>query len=89
MCSVRTANFLLFKNVQFSRAACQIVSYGKYFQRHLKCKSKPFGNESISRTQIYEWKKRYKDGRTAIENGSRSGRLSTAKDDKHVAKVVK
>jgi transposase len=35
-----------------------------------------FGNESMGRTQTYDWYKRFKDGRISIEDDPRSGRPS-------------
>jgi hypothetical protein len=45
-----------------------------------------FVDESMSRTQNYEWNKRFKDGRISIEGDPLSGRSSTSKDDQHVKK---
>jgi transposase len=44
-----------------------------------------FGNESMGRTQTYDWYKRFKYGRNSIEDDPRSGRPSTSTDDQHVA----
>jgi len=41
----------------------------------------------MRRTQTYEWWKRFKEGRTSVDNDPRSGRPSTSKTDDNVAKV--
>ena len=44
--------------------------------------------EAKCRTQMYEWWKRFKEGRTLVDDDLRSGRPSTSKTD-NVAKVRK
>jgi transposase len=46
-----------------------------------------FGKEAMCRTQTYEWWKRFKEGRTLVDDDPRSGRPSTSKTDDNVAKV--
>jgi transposase len=46
-----------------------------------------FEEEAMCRTQTYEWWKRFKEGRTSIDDNPRSGRPSTSKTDDNVAKV--
>jgi len=41
----------------------------------------------MGRTQTYEWWKRFKEGRTSVDDDPRSGRPSTSKTDDNVAKV--
>jgi transposase len=45
-----------------------------------------FGEEAMCRTQTYEWLKRFKEGRTSVDDDPHSGRPSTSKTD-NVAKV--
>ena len=47
-----------------------------------------FREEAICSTQTYEWWKRFKEGRTLVDDDLRSGRPSTSKTD-NVAKVRK
>jgi transposase len=63
------------------------VKLGKTFTETLEMLKHAFDNESIGRTQTYDWYKRFKDDRISIEDDSRSGRLSTSTDDQHVAQV--
>ena len=44
-----------------------------------------FGEEAMCRTQTYEWWKRFKEGRTSVDDDPRSGRPSTSKTDDNVA----
>ena len=46
-----------------------------------------FGEEAMCRTQTYEWWKRFKEGRTSVDDDPRSGRPSTSKTEDNVAKV--
>jgi transposase len=41
----------------------------------------------MSRNQTYEWYKRFKDGRTSIEDDKCSGRPSLLNDDQHIENV--
>ncbi|GFU20161.1 protein GVQW3 [Trichonephila clavipes] len=45
-------------------------------------------SECLSRAQVFEWFKRFKDGRQDVEDDSRSGRPSTSKTDEDVEKVA-
>ena len=46
-----------------------------------------FREEAMGRTQTYERWKRFKEGRTSIDDDLRSGQPSTSKTDDNVAKV--
>ncbi|GFX69366.1 mariner Mos1 transposase [Trichonephila clavipes] len=47
-----------------------------------------YGSECLSRARVFEWFKRFKDGRQDVEDDSRPGRLSTSKTDENVEKVA-
>lgn len=46
-----------------------------------------FREETMCRTQTYEWWKRFREVRTSVDDDPRSGRPSTSKTDDNVAKV--
>jgi hypothetical protein len=46
-----------------------------------------YGDECLSRTQVFEWFKRFKGGRGEIEDGPRPGRPCTSKRDVNIEKV--
>ena len=46
-----------------------------------------FGEGATCRTQTYEWWKRFKVGRTSVDDDPRSERSTTSKTDDNVAKV--
>ncbi|KAJ8961120.1 hypothetical protein NQ318_008797 [Aromia moschata] len=48
-----------------------------------------YGNECLSRTQVFEWFKRSKEGRETTEHGPRPGRPSTSKTDENIGKIGK
>jgi len=46
-----------------------------------------FGEKRLSRARIFEWHKRFKEGRDSVDNNPRSGRPTTSKTDDCVAQV--
>jgi len=46
-----------------------------------------FGDDSLSRSVIFEWFKRFKDGRQSTKDDPRSGRPSTSRNDDVVANI--
>ncbi|KAL4090659.1 hypothetical protein QTP88_025453 [Uroleucon formosanum] len=46
-----------------------------------------FGDDSLSRSKIFEWFKRFKNGRETTEDDPRSGRPSTSRNDDVVSKI--
>lgn len=46
-----------------------------------------YGEECMSQSQVYEWFKRFKDGRDCVESDKRSGRPSTSKNVENIEKV--
>lgn len=48
---------------------------------------KAFGDECMGKTQIKEWYKRFKSGRTSVDSDPRSGRPSTTTTPDNVERV--
>ena len=48
---------------------------------------KVYGDECLSRTQVFEWFKRLKEGREEIRDDQRPGRPSTSITDANIEKV--
>src|SRR6476469_851418 len=46
-----------------------------------------YGNECLSRARVFEWFKRFQDGREDVEDDSRTVRPSTSKTDEIIEKV--
>ncbi|UYV83390.1 hypothetical protein LAZ67_23000854 [Cordylochernes scorpioides] len=46
-----------------------------------------YEDEKLSRTQVYFWYKRFKDGRKSIADDSRSGRPLTSTTDRNIGQV--
>lgn len=46
-----------------------------------------FGESTISKTRVYEWYKRFQEGREDVEDDERPGRPSTSISDENVEKV--
>jgi hypothetical protein len=57
---------------------------GKHFTETFKLLYKAHGESCISRTQCYEWFKRFKEGRMSVGKDSRPGRISTSTNEDHV-----
>ncbi|KAM0734093.1 Protein GVQW3 [Formica fusca] len=48
---------------------------------------KAFGDDTMSQPRVYEWYKRFQEGREDIEDDARSGRPSTSTSHENVEKV--
>jgi hypothetical protein len=63
------------------------VKIGKSVTETFEMLKIAFGEEAMCRTQTYELWKRFKEGRTLVDDDPRSGRPSTSKTDDNVANV--
>ena len=48
-----------------------------------------YGDQRLFRTQVFEWFKKFMEGREGVGNDSKSGRPSTAKTQENVEKVAR
>ncbi|KAJ8942659.1 hypothetical protein NQ318_013372 [Aromia moschata] len=48
-----------------------------------------YGNECLSRTKVFEWFKRFKEGRETAEEDPRPGRPSMSKTNENIEKIGK
>jgi len=46
-----------------------------------------YGEDAMGRTHVFDWFRRFKEGRTSVESDPRSGRPSTSKNEEIIAKV--
>ena len=53
----------------------------------LKLLQEVYGDNTMSRTRLFEWHRRFKEGREEMEDDHRSGRPSTSKTDENVERV--
>jgi len=65
------------------------VKLGKSATETYDLLKKVYGDECLSRIQVFEWFKRFKEGRKEIEDDQRPGRPSTSKTDTNIEKSVK
>ena len=50
---------------------------------------KAYGDAALSRTTIFEWHKRFREGRESVKDNERSGRPTTSRTDDNIAAVDK
>ena len=46
-----------------------------------------YGEDAVGRTQVFDWFRRFEEGRTSVESDPRSGRPSTSRNEEMIAKV--
>ncbi|UYV63951.1 hypothetical protein LAZ67_2006116 [Cordylochernes scorpioides] len=63
------------------------VKLKKSFTETLVLMNEAYEDEILSRTQVYFWYKRYKNGRKSIGDDSRSGRPLTSTTDRNIGQV--
>jgi len=63
------------------------LKLGKTFTETFQMLQQAYGEDSLSRTQCYEWYQRFKSGRTSIEGDPKSGRPSSSTGDDRIEKV--
>jgi len=63
------------------------VKLGKSSTEMYDLLKKVYGDECLSRTQVFEWFNRFKEGREEIGEDQRPDRLSTSNTDANIKKV--
>lgn len=87
LCLVLATIFTMSKKIDQRICVKFCVSNGITATKTLEMMQIAFGNNTLSRTQVFNWHKSFKEGRVDVEDEPRSGRPSTATDDNHVTKV--
>lgn len=64
-----------------------LVRLGKSPSDALRMLQEVYGDEAMSRSRVFEWYKRFKEGREDVEDDSRSGRPSTSRTADNVERV--
>ena len=64
-----------------------LVRLGKTPTEALQLLQKVYGDNTMSRTRLFEWLRRFKEGREEMEDDHRSGRPSTSRSDENVERV--
>jgi hypothetical protein len=60
---------------------------GKSVTETLNMLWQAYGDEAMSHTQCFEWHRRFKGGRTSLEDGERTGRPSTSVTPENVERI--
>ncbi|KAJ8951897.1 hypothetical protein NQ318_019875 [Aromia moschata] len=67
-----------------------LVKLGKTFTEAYAMSKESYGHECLTRSQVFEWFKRFKEGReTTAEDDPRPGRPSTSKTDEKIGKLIR
>ena len=80
---VLSANVEQHVNIKF------LTKLGKSATETYNLLTEVYGDQSLSRTQVFEWFKKFKEGREDFGDDPKSGRPSTAKTQESVEKVAR
>ena len=64
-----------------------LVRLGKTPIEALKLLQEVYGDDTMSRTRVFGWHRRFKNGREEVEDDHWSGRPSTSRTDENVERV--
>lgn len=64
------------------------VKLGKTATESYKELRQVYGKECLSRARVFDWYKRFQDGREDVEDDARPGRPSTSKTDENIEKIA-
>ena len=64
-----------------------LVRLGKTPTEGLKLLQEVYGDDTMSRTRLFEWHRRFKEERVEVEDDDKYGRPSTSKTDENVEHV--
>ena len=64
-----------------------LVRLGKTPSEALKLLQEVFGDDTMSKTRLFKWHRRFKEGRKEVEDNHSSGRPSTSSTDENVERV--
>ena len=60
---------------------------GKTATKTYKLLQQAYGEDAMGRTQVLDWFRRFKEGRTSVESDPRSGRPSTSRNEEMIVKL--
>ena len=63
------------------------VKLGKAFTKKLEMLRKAYRDQVLSRTRVYKWFRRFKEGRESLDDDERSGRPASSYTDELVKKI--
>ena len=64
-----------------------LVKLGKKPSECLQLLREVYGDDAMSQARVYEWHKRFRDGRESVDDDQKTGRPSTARTDENVSRV--
>jgi len=63
------------------------ANLGKSATETLKMIQQDFGDQSLSRTQVFQWHTRFKTGRTSVDDDELTGRPTSCTNPETVARI--
>ena len=60
---------------------------GKAATENYQLLQQAYGEDAMGRTHVFDWFRRFKEGRTSAESDTHSGRPSTSRNEEMIAKV--
>jgi len=66
-----------------------LIKLGKSATETYNLLIEDYGDQCLSRTQVFEWFKKFKEGREDVGDDPKSGRPSTAKTQENAEKVTR
>ena len=88
MC-LSSVGILLSANVEQRVNIKFLTKLGKSATETYNLLTEVYGDQCLSRTQVFEWFKKFKEGREDVGDNPKSGRPSTAKTQENVEKVAR
>jgi len=64
-----------------------LVRLGKTPTKALKLLQEVYGDDTMSKTRLFEWHRRFKEGKEEVEDDHRNGRPSTSRTEENVQRV--
>jgi len=86
-CFYVTAIFTMCESTEQSICIKICFKIGKPATETYQLLQQAYGEDEMDRTQVFDWFRRFKEGRSSVESEPRSGRQSTSRNEEIIAKV--
>ena len=86
-CGYVTAIFAMCESTEQRICIKFCFNIGKTATETYQLLQQAYGEDAMGRTQVFDWFRRFKEGRTSVESNPLSGRPSTSRNEEMIAKV--